>query len=48
MSANEITPDQRRRNVRAAWVIAALAAFLFLTSIPFWTGLYQMGKASGL
>jgi len=48
MIANEMTSDQRRRNVRVAWMLAAFVAFIFLTSIPFWTGLYQMGKASGL
>lgn len=48
MIANEMTPDQRRRNVRVAWMLAAFVALIFLTSIPFWTGLYQMGKASGL
>jgi hypothetical protein len=48
MIVNEMTPEQRRRNVRTAWILAALATFLFLTSIPFWTGLYQMGKANGL
>jgi hypothetical protein len=42
----ETTPEVRRRNVRAAWLLAVLAAFMFLTSIPFWKGLANMIAAT--
>ena len=44
----EMTPELRRRNVRTAWLLAAFAAFMLLTSIPFWKGLANMIAASGL
>jgi hypothetical protein len=44
----ETTPELRRRNVRTAWLLAGFAAFMFLTSIPFWKGLANMIAASGL
>ena len=44
----ETTPELRRRNVRVAWLLAAVAAFMFLTSIPFWKGMAKMMAASGL
>jgi len=43
----EMTPELRRRNVRTAWLLAAFAAFMLLTSIPFWKGLANMIAASG-
>jgi hypothetical protein len=44
----DTTPELRRRNVRTAWLLAGFAAFMFLTSIPFWKGLANMIAASGL
>jgi hypothetical protein len=43
-----MTPEQRRRNIRLAWILAAFAAFMLVTSIPFWQGLYDMVMRSGL
>jgi hypothetical protein len=46
MTATEMTPEQRRRNVRTAWFLAGFAAFMFLSSVPFWKGLFNMAIAS--
>ncbi|MCU0835562.1 MAG: hypothetical protein MUC77_14215 [Chromatiaceae bacterium] len=42
MTRTDIPPEQRRRVVRTAWLLAALVLFMFVTSFPFWKGLYQM------
>ncbi|MBP6261206.1 MAG: hypothetical protein KA361_02095 [Chromatiaceae bacterium] len=44
----ETRPELRRRNVRTAWLLAAFACFMFLSSVPFWKGLANMIAASGL
>lgn len=44
----EMTPKQRRKNVRTAWLLAAFALFMLLSSVPFWKGLYQLAVNSGL
>ena len=41
-------PELRRRNARVAWLLAAFAAFISLTSIPFWKGMANIMAASGL
>lgn len=46
MTATEMTPEQRRRNVRTAWLLAGFAAFMFLSSVPFWKGLFNMAMAT--
>jgi F0F1-type ATP synthase membrane subunit b/b' len=42
MTRTEISPEQRRRNVRLAWILAAFALFMLLSSVPFWKGLFNM------
>ena len=48
MIMTEFTTDQRRKNVRTAWILAGIVALIFLTSIPFWQGLYRLAMNSGL
>lgn len=48
MTTIEMTPEQRRKNVRTAWLLAAFALFMLLSSFPFWKGLYQIAVNSGL
>jgi hypothetical protein len=48
MTAIEMTPEQRRKNIRLAWILAAFVAFMLLTSIPFWKGMFNMMMQSGL
>ena len=38
---------RRRKNVRAAWLLAAFALFMALSSVPFWKGLFQMAMGTG-
>jgi heme/copper-type cytochrome/quinol oxidase subunit 4 len=47
MASSEISPEQRRRNARTAWLLAGFALFIFLTSIPFWKGLYRLVMHGG-
>jgi F0F1-type ATP synthase membrane subunit b/b' len=46
MTRTETSPEQRRRNVRLAWVLAAFALFMLLSSVPFWKGLFNMVMSS--
>lgn len=39
--------ERRRKNVRAAWLLAAFALFMALSSVPFWKGLFQMAMGTG-
>ena len=48
MLSNTLTPEQRRKNVRTAWMLAAFVLFILVTSIPFWKGLHELVVASGL
>ena len=48
MTRTEISPDQRRKNVRLALILAGLALFMLVSSLPFWRGLYQIAVNSGL
>jgi len=48
MIMTEFTTEQRRKNLRTAWILAGIVAFIFLTSIPFWQGLYRLAMNSGL
>jgi hypothetical protein len=48
MTRTEISPEQRRKNVRLALILAAFALFMLVSSLPFWKGLYQMAVNSGL
>ncbi|MEA3276375.1 MAG: hypothetical protein U9Q81_14015 [Pseudomonadota bacterium] len=48
MTTIQMTPEQRRKNVRTAWMVAAFAAIIFLSAIPFWKGLYNIAMNSGL
>jgi hypothetical protein len=48
MMMTEYTPEQRRKNARTAWILAGIVAFIFLTSIPFWQGLYRLANNGGL
>ncbi len=36
----EVNP--RRKNIRLAWILAAFALVVFLTSFPFWMNLFKM------
>ena len=47
-TTTQTNPELRRRNVRAAWLLAGFAVFMLLTSIPFWKGLANMIATSGL
>ncbi len=42
MTKTEINPEQRRRNVRLAWILAGFALFMLLSSVPFWKGMFNM------
>jgi len=42
MTRIEISPEQRRKNVRLAWILAGFALFMLLSSVPFWKGLVNM------
>ncbi len=48
MNGNTLTPEQRRKNIRTAWMLAAFVLFILVTSIPFWKGLHQLVINSGL
>ena len=48
MTVTEMTPEQRRKNVRVAWLLAGFALFMFATSVPFWRGLFNMVMANAL
>ena len=48
MTTLEMTPEQKRKNVRTAGSVAGFALFMMVTSVPFWKGLYQMAVNSGL
>ncbi len=37
--------DRRRKNIRLAWILGGLALFIMLTSVPFWTGLVELGTS---
>jgi len=34
--------EQRRKNLRLAWILAGFALFMLLSSIPFWKGLFDL------
>jgi len=38
----ENSPERRRKNRRLAWILAGVALFMLLSSIPFWEGLFEM------
>jgi hypothetical protein len=42
MTTAVMTPEQRRKNIRLAWILAAFAVFILVSSIPFWKGLFNM------
>jgi hypothetical protein len=43
MSVMSHSDDERRRkNILLAWAVAAFAILMFLSSIPFWKGLFEM------
>jgi hypothetical protein len=46
MATSDISPEQRRKNIRLALILAALVLFMFVTAIPFWRGLYNMVTGS--
>ena len=35
-------PELRRKNIRTALMFALFALFIFVTSFPFWSGLFRM------
>lgn len=46
MTKTDRTPEQRRRVTWMVWGLVALAVFMFVTSVPFWKGLYLMAVGS--
>jgi len=45
---NENQSDLRRRNIRTAMLLGGLALFFFVTSFPFWQGLFKLiGEQAG-
>jgi hypothetical protein len=40
-------PNLRRKNARAAWLLAAFVLFMFLSSVPFWRGLSRLILGDG-
>jgi hypothetical protein len=38
--------ELRRKNRRTAWMLAAFAVFILVTSIPFWKGLFNMAMGT--
>jgi hypothetical protein len=46
MTTGDISQERRRKNVRLILILAAVALFMFVTSIPFWRGLYDMALSS--
>jgi len=36
------SPELRRKNIRLAWMLGALALFFLVTSFPFWSGLFKL------
>jgi len=46
MTHRDISPEQRRKNIRVAWLLAAFVAFVFIASIPFWKGLFQLAMGT--
>lgn len=36
------SPEQRRKNLRLAWILAGFALFMLLSSIPFWRSLFEL------
>jgi hypothetical protein len=38
----QIDPEKRRKNIRLAWIVAGFAVLMFLSSIPFWKGLFDI------
>ena len=36
------TPELRKKNIRLALILAALALFFLVTSFPFWSGLFEI------
>lgn len=47
MQTETLNAERRRRNIRAAWVLAAFALFIAVSSVPFWRGLYQLAMGAG-
>jgi hypothetical protein len=48
MSEPVVDEALRRRNVRTAWLLAAFAIFMLVSSVPFWRGMVRMlTSASG-
>ena len=37
-----IDDERRRKNVRLAWILAALVLLMMLSSVPFWQGLFEI------
>jgi hypothetical protein len=47
MQTETLNAERRRRNIRAAWLLAAFALFIAVSSVPFWRGLYQLAMGAG-
>ena len=37
--------ERKRRNIRLALILGVFALFIMLTSVPFWTGLVELGTS---
>ena len=47
MTTQTMTPGQRRKNALLAWILAGLALFMLVSSVPFWKGLFNMLMIGG-
>ncbi|MEN8213631.1 MAG: hypothetical protein ABFR19_04645 [Pseudomonadota bacterium] len=36
------TAELRKKNLRLVWLLVGFALFIFLTSFPFWSGLFRI------
>jgi hypothetical protein len=46
MQTETLNAERRRRNIRAAWLLAAFALFIAVSSVPFWKGLFQLAMGT--
>ena len=42
MHLESFEAERRRRNLRTAWLLAAFALFIAISSVPFWRGLFLL------
>ncbi len=47
MQLESFEAERRRRNLRIAWLLAAFALFIAVSSVPFWKGLFLLATSAG-